>query len=639
MTAVLRITNGTETVDLLNEFALVDWEPTIQDWKDGGLYADSPLADLRQPVDVHLNTALETFEVTLTAANQDAIAETWQRLRRLLNEAVRYWIDDWRTTPVWLEAQSACETSPRYAVIYNWRTPADANPYAPPFTNNPPIAANRQLVLERGPWLETPPGEGVCVPGELEPAEGEECELTKTYITNHVAPMGKVDRVVFYDQSAGTYTNMPSSGVEDNLFPVPVGVGDALYFGRRRDPLTSMYIPFSSVLIHTVKAGSGYTGVWQIYTSSGWVNLGVYDETNGLTGVGWVECNFGPPPNWTYYAVNSISGLWVRFVITNVVSPFNSPVYLEITSTTNNAVGIPAQSGDLPALLRCQLRHLVGTVNVIYMGTRSKWRGADFVSCLNFCDIGGQNPFFVNVAAFGGASFATAYDAPAGRVVVFTPGGASPESVRASIALTDQIGQYQGVYRLFLRCRDTSTPPGKFIVRVGVFLDSTQIYNSKRVTTNTAINDPQLLDLGAPTIAPRATGLESCQLVFNVYIESLSGASNLQLFDLILIPADEWFGELRIIPYTIAPDYTSYTDLDGIKPRTNNLAVERLVSNSRVYAPYLTITTSPPQLPVNQEAALYIITMGYNNWKSHWYNDHSVNLTRQARYYSLRGGA
>lgn len=165
--AVLKITDGTTEVDLLSEgivngFALLEWEPVIQDWKDGGVYQDSSLADGRQPVDAKLANALETLTLELAEGSQDNAARAWQDLRRLLYQAVRYWIDDYRTAPVWIEARSGCETYSRYALIYNWRTPADANPYAPPFTNPAPIAATRQLILERGPWLESEPGAGVC---------------------------------------------------------------------------------------------------------------------------------------------------------------------------------------------------------------------------------------------------------------------------------------------------------------------------------------------------------------------------------------------------------------------------------------------------------------------------------------------
>lgn len=165
--AVLKITDGITTVDLLSEgfvngFELADWEPTIQDWKDGGIYQDSSLADGRQLTEAKLNNVLETMTLNLAAGSQDVAARAWQDLRRLLYQAVRYWIDDYRTAPVWLEARSGCETNSRYAVIYNWRTPADANPYAPGFTNGQPLTYERQLILERGPWLESAPGTGVC---------------------------------------------------------------------------------------------------------------------------------------------------------------------------------------------------------------------------------------------------------------------------------------------------------------------------------------------------------------------------------------------------------------------------------------------------------------------------------------------
>jgi hypothetical protein len=66
MPARLVITDGTTTIDLIDRsfgFHLDSWEPAIAQYKQGGTFSDSPLADGRRLVDRHFDNAFETFEL------------------------------------------------------------------------------------------------------------------------------------------------------------------------------------------------------------------------------------------------------------------------------------------------------------------------------------------------------------------------------------------------------------------------------------------------------------------------------------------------------------------------------------------------------------------------------------------------
>lgn len=168
MTAVLRISDGTTTINLLNAtdgFSLNAWRPAIAQYKGGGTWQASPLSDGRRMVTRQHGNAVEAFDLKVSSvASQDDIIFVTQELRRLLEKAVNYWTTDWQGEKVWVEAQATCETNPRYATIHSWSTPDDDNPFSSPFLQpRGAIMDDWTLVVERGHWQSTIPGTGDCV--------------------------------------------------------------------------------------------------------------------------------------------------------------------------------------------------------------------------------------------------------------------------------------------------------------------------------------------------------------------------------------------------------------------------------------------------------------------------------------------
>ena len=169
MTATLNISDGTTTISLIggeDGFYLNNWRPAIAQYNGGGVFQSSPLTDGRQLVARQFDNIIERMDLKVaTDSGQDTLAYETQELRRLLEKAVNYWATDWQNEPVWLEAQSSCETNMRYAIIHSYSTPDDDNPYAPPFLQEKGGSAmnNWALILEHGHWQSTEPGTGTCV--------------------------------------------------------------------------------------------------------------------------------------------------------------------------------------------------------------------------------------------------------------------------------------------------------------------------------------------------------------------------------------------------------------------------------------------------------------------------------------------
>lgn len=167
MTAILKITDGTISVDLLggNGLHLNEWRPRSAEPKGGGVFADNPMSDERRLVQRARQSIVDTFDLNANGPNQDALIQSRQDLRRLLERAADYWLEDWNTAPVWIEAKASCETNSRYAVVMQGSIAEDDNPFSAPFLQPRGAASNGlSLVVEHQIWRSDPPGSSTCIP-------------------------------------------------------------------------------------------------------------------------------------------------------------------------------------------------------------------------------------------------------------------------------------------------------------------------------------------------------------------------------------------------------------------------------------------------------------------------------------------
>lgn len=162
---LLQISDGTTTINLLdlNGIMLYDWVPAIPEAKSGGIWKDSPLFEGRQLAYRKLGTVIDTFDLKVRGRSQDDAIRRVQELRRLLEKAISYWTDDAQNQPVYLVARAPYETNTRYAVILDYRTPRDANPFKQPFFGCTALVNQFQLAVEHGIWQDNIPGLSDCV--------------------------------------------------------------------------------------------------------------------------------------------------------------------------------------------------------------------------------------------------------------------------------------------------------------------------------------------------------------------------------------------------------------------------------------------------------------------------------------------
>lgn len=168
---LLHITDGTRTTYLNTNgrgvgFNVIDWTPLATPRKGGGIWQGSPFADGSQLVSSQFDNAGESWELAAGGGTQDDVIHQTQNLRRLIEDAVSYWVQAWQDNPVWLVASGDRETNTRYAIIKSGEMPQDDNPHDSPFSVAGDRIAMADLVLNliRGHWQSTPPGTGECLP-------------------------------------------------------------------------------------------------------------------------------------------------------------------------------------------------------------------------------------------------------------------------------------------------------------------------------------------------------------------------------------------------------------------------------------------------------------------------------------------
>lgn len=163
---ILEITDGTKSINLLSGrhgFGLMEWTPAISQTKDGGTFRSGVSAEGRRLVAYQFDNVIERYDLRLHEESQDLAAYHLQELRRLLEKARQYWTTEYQQDPVYIKARGSLETNTRYALIHDYSTPNDDNPYASPFFNCPDVLADDlTLLIERGAWLKNAPGVGEC---------------------------------------------------------------------------------------------------------------------------------------------------------------------------------------------------------------------------------------------------------------------------------------------------------------------------------------------------------------------------------------------------------------------------------------------------------------------------------------------
>jgi hypothetical protein len=449
----------------------------------------------------------------------------------------------------------------------------------------------------------------------------------------------------------GVFTDNFPATLPFDLLPDPFVANDAVYFGIETSLLDSG--PFCNLVFDigdTLIVTGVNTFVWEYWNGAAWATLSVVDgtaglwpfENQGVNSVHWV-----PPNNWSTTAVDGVTGYWIRLRVSAVAVHVQTPTQQNQDIYTINWPRVDIDDaqvlGDIPALLRIQAHNrsdedyyetideLDLLENRMVVGLRSLDRGSSFVSFINLADE--QNPIGISVSAGTGSAFANKLNAPTGRMITHTTpptGSLSTYADAATITFGPSISRdFYGTYHTYLRAQlvePAASPVGDDTdvqVRLSVRSGSGGITKTTKHVrfvgwdeNGETFKDWQLLNLGKIDL-PVSDLFNDDELPdeFQIVIQVSSATStNLEvnLYDLVLIPVDEWAGDF--IDTALEDDSgvgNGYKlDIDSVTfPKRRIRALVRSADSSElIRASYQPITPGPAILQSNADQRLWFLT-------------------------------
>lgn len=674
--AKLEITDGTTTIGLLNMqksgFCITGWEPAIQDLKAGGTWADPPTSDERELIVSQLANVEETYTFDVSAASPDELIGKLRDLRALLEKGRQYVPTEWQDTPVDLVAQGYGDTNVRYARVKNWRTPADGFPYGPPMwdTIEGTAIEDFQIVIERGAWQANRSGVGteteasviatydgrtvgnVDSTGTRDPTADQE-----VFSGNRQGVANLTD--IYIDDGGVFSANLMDAALPFALLPAVPAVNDHLYIGI--DTALADSGPFESAIFDIGTAGAGYSLSTEYYNGA-WVALTSRDATGDLKVPGVNGIFWSAPSDWITVAINGITAYWIRLTVFAAPGPFTTPTQQNRDIYTANWAFDEIQSdaigGDIPPLIEIETYNESGGaigggtgthLNKIIVGLRSVSRGDNFRAYLNLASIANdQNPTGVTLAY--GASTSSAIDptATSGFRAVYNPAGIEAMADRVTISMSSAIAsEYMGIFHAYVRATRTGGSAGDILVRLSYSSPHVPEKTTESVSVPTT-NVFEVLDLGA--ISLPTSGLVSSSetlaiLTINIQAESTNGTPpDLYLYDLILIPVDEWIGNFEDLNKTDASTVSAnFLSIDSVEyPK---VTIRALVLNSSlvVQSSWLTTANGGATAQANARQRYWTLSLGaVSSGTGAPFNSlpgitNSILINRNQRYWSMRG--
>jgi hypothetical protein len=525
---------------------------------------------------------------------------------------------------------------------------------------------------------------------EIERGRSETCD-DEVYIANKWNEANITH--IYIDDGGAVGGNLLEAALPYDLLPAAPAQNDAIYFGI--DTSLADSGPFCSLVFDigtaAVYAG-GETMIWE-YWNGAWVTLDVLNdetgsgednpfENTGVNSVGWEQAD-----DWVAVNLNTalgygpaVTGYWVRARCNTAGVP-TTPTqqtrhiysivwpYVELASDQ--------VAGDISALARIKIRDhnndnpmsgeiLNVTTNRLLCGARLISRGDDFRAFLNCA--GSQLPTGVTVAYGGSVASTAASDTITGAYARFNPAGllTSQPGVYFTISAS-YADQYRGEYHCFVRCKqDTSGSgaAGDFWVSLWVsnmtggsnvgaaYSERQQVYTYARELWN-------VLDMGRLTVPGDLDVIanETYSLVFGLDLRSDRGASpdDLFIYDLILIPVDEWasdsfdhsdtaFGNGLLLPM----DSDNYLSLDSsLFQKIKFRSILNTRTDEAVEYIWASANNGPATLTPNESQRLWFFTtrgryvLGSPSLLTDEVSEpwliYTVQLFKNQRYLSMRG--
>lgn len=490
----------------------------------------------------------------------------------------------------------------------------------------------------------------------------ETCE-DEVYTSNK-SSFSNITHVLHYNGS--TYTELQFATLPPySLLGTTAVVNKAAYFGSKTSDTNVPGGTFSSVIFEISQIAENITVVWEFWNGSAWVSLTVQDTSTGFRIAGVGSVHFTVPVTWATTTVNGVLGYWVRARIsvvgTNPVTPIHDSLHHRYIYTANLPyveISQAGVTGDLPANAQIRwhnrsddpLTVIDLEIDRMVCGLRSVNRGQYFNSFLNISDK--QIPYGITIAKDVDGSFGDSLRAPTNRILVvsYSSGGRlNTWNDLAVFSISNTVARdYYGTYRAFVRCYKYGSGTNNWQLRLQTsFGTGGNVTLSKAIFPGTG-NDWEVLDFGQITIPTTQVAFLSSNLgdALSLSVQGYCTATGigLSLYDLILIPCDEWGIDSRS-PNPSSSNVAkvkgdSYLDVDSItSPKTLITSINRNGSD-QIVSRYQAITNGPAMLQTKRQQRLWFLIMSYEGyWRAYPEIAGSVQAYKQQKYLYARGAS
>jgi hypothetical protein len=476
-----------------------------------------------------------------------------------------------------------------------------------------------------------------------------------------------------YRDDGGVFSaNLFPMTLPTTLLPAVPAVNDAIYFGIdnaivNTGTFTSLVFDLSIGAVST----TSYTITWEYWTGAAWAALTIKDGTNAgigaLSNLGVNSVHWTPPSSWAAVAVNGITGYWVRARLSALVGVLTPPVQQNrnIYSVVNGYIEIASTEvlGDIPALSqilahnRSDLDGPGGAAPNLYenrliVGLRSYDRGPAFQAYLNAADE--QNPFGLTASIGTNTTFGNDINAPTGRSATYNPAGVEAMATRVLYTFGPTIARdYYGRFHAFVRAYRDGGASTDFTVRLQITNGSGGVSYTTDTAQLATTTRFEVLDFGMIKL-PVAGSLGLSELgdttTIAIQASAANAAVNLIIFDLILIPTDEWAIDNNDKTNSTLSEvgksggFDKVLNIDSVTmPKFPIRSVVQRFGSNLITAIYNSVTPGEAILQANVQQRLWFFAMTTSatgaaySWLAQPEISHSIQLYKSQRYLSLRG--
>ena len=409
---------------------------------------------------------------------------------------------------------------------------------------------------------------------------------------------------------------------------IGAGVANGAYIDFCIDSTVDDSGPFCSLVfdIGTAAAiGAATTLDWVYPTAAAaWAALPVRDNTNSFQTTHVNSVHWIPPTNWfETFNANGTVGYCVRCIVNGVNMTNPSQQNRRIYTITWPRYDLAAADvgGDIVALVRSTADNQASDgaspdlpFNEMWLGLRSLDRGNNFAMHLNVADE--QNPPGITCTAAntaGPLAFVVNDTTPTGWDATDTITAANTLTVTWSMDNTI-MPEYWGTYHAFVRGKQHTGNPGDVLVQLitqarptagGVV---TALWSSTPVAFELPTVDWEMVDLGKVSLPPIGIAHPTFD-IFEVLVQvtdAVTGTTDVTLYDLVLLPIDEWAGAFSNLKANAEVDQGLFLDVDSVSdPKRLITCVNRIAATGNIFTMYQVIANDHALVQANATQRMY----------------------------------